>query len=121
MVKVRYATADDLDQFYGQERPTLSVRGVVADRDGEILGVIGLAYQDNEMQAFSSMKEDMRQYPMTIMRAVSKFKTILKSYGANVLAIANPDEKHSDKLLESVGFQFVEDIAEGRLYQWQTQ
>ena len=115
---IRYAKKADLVQFYGAKRPTSSVRGVVVDRDGEILGVIGLAYEKRQMQAFSSMKEDMRKYPMTIMRAVKKFQEVLKKYGSNVLAIANQNEKNSDRLLQSVGFQFMGDISAGRLYQW---
>ncbi len=116
---IRPATSKDLDQFYGEDRPGGSMRVVVVDLDGDIVGIAGLAYHDDQMVAFSVIRDPLRGYPLTIMKTAMRLKDMIIKYGGNVLAIASGGEINSDKLLERMGFSFIGDTEDGRAYRWQ--
>ena len=115
---IRTATLEDLNQFYGDARPSASMRAIVVDIDGKIAGVAGLSYHDGQMTAFSKMDDMLRDYPVTIMKAGKRFIRLIESHGRNVMAIASVDEPGSDRFLERLGFTFVGEIEQGRVYQW---
>jgi hypothetical protein len=115
---IRTATADDLDQYYGDERPGVSMRAIVVEIDGRVAGVAGLTYHDNQMVAFSKMDDELRKYPVTIMKAAKRFVGIMSRYGHNIFAIAACYEDGSDKFLKHIGFSFIGETEAGRVYQW---
>jgi len=90
-----------------------SVRGMVAELDGEILAVSGVLHS-TPLQAFSEIDDKMREYPKVIIKMILSFKDILKHYPLPVYAIANEKEHNSRKVLERVGFKLIE----GRTYKW---
>ena len=114
---IRSATLEDIEQYYGKPLGN-SVRAIVADLDGKILGVAGMAYHKDQMLAFSKMDDEMKAYPFTIMRAARKFAKMARKYGKNVLAVAACYEKNSDAFLRRVGFEFIGETSEGRVYKW---
>lgn len=118
---IRTATAADLDEFYGDERPSASMRAIVVEIDGKVAGVAGISYHGDIMTAFSKMDDSLRKYPVTIMKAARRFTDILNKHGRNVFAISACYEKGSDRFLERVGFTFVGETSEGRVYQWREQ
>lgn len=107
--------------WYGDELPRQSMRALVADLDGEIIGIAGLVYHDDQMLAFSSIKDEMRRYPVTIMKAAKRFADIINKHGRNVVAVASCGEKNSDEFLSRVGFEFIGETRDGRLYKWRIQ
>lgn len=116
---IRTATAADLDEFYGDDRPSASMRAIVVELDGKVAGVAGISYHGDQMTAFSKMHDVLKAYPVTIMKAAKRFTDILNKHGRNVFAIAACYEKGSDRFLQHVGFTFIGETSEGRVYQWQ--
>lgn len=116
---IRAATSADLDEFYGDARPSASMRAIVVELDGKVAGIAGISYHGDMMTAFSKMDDSLRSYPVTIMKAAKRFTGILNKHGRNVFAIAACYEKGSDRFLKRVGFTFVGETSGGRVYQWQ--
>ena len=113
---IRLARADDIDQFYGGDKPHFNMRALVADLDGEILGVAGLGDGDGYIQAFSSMDDRLREYPRVIVEGLRRFRSMIN--GCHVFAVASDAELNSAKVLARCGFRYVEETAQGRLYQF---
>jgi hypothetical protein len=97
------------------------MRVLVVDQEGELLGIAGLVYHPGQMLAFSSMKDEMRRYPVTIMRTAKRFTEMIERHGESVVAVASKEEANADAFLERVGFQYIGDSRDGRIYKWQTQ
>lgn len=119
--KIRNATAADLDEFYGDNRPRVSQRAIVVELDGKIVGIAALNYFDNQMTAVSEMRDELKAYPVTIMKAAKRFAEILNKHGAGVLAVASNDIPRSAQFLERVGFEYIGTISDGRVYRWRIQ
>jgi len=100
----------DVDHF------GLTVRGIAAEIDGEVVGVAGVLHGDPP-QAFSAMDDRLRPYPKTIMRAARIFRTVLDHYNL-VYAVASAHERNSGAFLERVGFNYSHTTYQGRTYLW---
>lgn len=119
---VRYATGADLDAYYGQgNRPSPSMRAIVAELDGEILGVAGLIYWRDQRTAISDMRPAMQDYPVTVMKAARMFARLLNQYGDGALAIASDKYPRAAEFLTRVGFKHIGRIKNGEVFQWQIQ
>ena len=116
--RIRSATQADIDSFYGDDAPGASMRAIVADLDGKIIGIAGMSYHDGQMTAFSAMRDEMKKYPVTTMKAARRFTKMLDQYGHNVLAVASCDIEGSSRFLEHVGFTFSGITRDGRVYKW---
>ena len=81
--------------------------------DGEVIGVAGVLHTP-VLQAFSMIKDKLRDYPKVLVKAGKVFRDILNKYDSPVYAIASPNEKNSMRYLEVVGFEQFD----GRLYRW---
>lgn len=100
---IRPATQDDLAAFPHMKN-AVSIRALVAELDGKPVGIGGLIYRRNgNVEAFSEMKDEMRAFPKTIVKAARQLTVLFADTGA--VALANPKEKHSRKLLEHLGFE----------------
>lgn len=108
---LRPATAADIAAFTNGEMK-MTCRAIVADLDGDILGMGGVYYTGSHVIAFSDFKDKMRKYPFTMARAV---KIIMNIVGNKpCLAVADARHEGSDKLLEKIGFKHLD----GRIYEW---
>lgn len=115
-ITIRPLTKSDLEgrDFFGK-----SVRGVVAERDGEILGMMGVLY-GTPLQAFSEIDDGLREYPKLILRTAKQFRYLVEACHADVYAVANEEERNSDRLLKHVGFEYYRTDTNGkRIYRWQ--
>lgn len=117
-ISTRPLTASDLE---GRDLFGKSVRGVVAERDGEILGMMGVLY-GTPLQAFSEIDDGLREYPKLILKTAKQFRHLVERCRADVYAVANENERNSDRLLKHVGFEYYRTDSDGkRVYRWQTQ
>jgi hypothetical protein len=110
---LRPATTQDIAKFT-DGKMKMSCKAIVADLDGEIIGIGGIYYTKENVIVFSDFTEKMEEFPFTIARAV---KLIMNIVG-NKTCVAIADEKHpgSEKLLTRIGFRHLA----GRIYGWQT-
>lgn len=93
-----------------------TIKGFAAELDGELLGVCGVMYA-TPMQAFSTIKEELQQWPKVIIKASKMLADILNECDATVIAVADERWPNSQRFLERVGFEHVED----RTYVWPIQ
>lgn len=110
---IRAATAADAHAFWGRTLPG-SIRGYVAELDGQVMGIAGLAYAPNNIIAFADMAEGGQKYPMTIMRMTKLVKTLLNETRVPVYCNADVKLRNSTKFLEHIGFK----PCGGRAYVW---
>jgi len=90
-----------------------SFRGLAVELDGEVIGIAGVLHTP-VLQAFSMIKDEMRKYPKSLVKAAQYFRTILAEYDSPVYAKPSPDEKNPERYLEYVGFKRFN----GSLYEW---
>ncbi len=71
MIHFRYATAADVDRYYG-ERPAKTIRAIVVLLDTEPVGIVGLANEGDRYVAFSEYKPELEPHlkSMPVLRAV---------------------------------------------------
>ena len=113
-VVIRPATKEDIIAFKGTPYEQ-SFKGIVAELDGKIIGIAGVLHTE-QLQAFSTITDEMRKHPKALVLAARKFRDILNSYNIPVYAVASEDEKNSIGYLEYIGFEYFS----GRIYKWQT-
>lgn len=115
---LRPATEADLVAFYGRP-PRSTIRAIVAEHQGRILGVAGLMRTANGMLAVSEISEEMRSHRLTIMRAGKAIADMAKRSPVPVYAVASDKEANSAAFLERLGFVCISESREGGLFQWQ--
>lgn len=121
-VEIRYATSADLDRYYaGRARPSPTMRAIVGEKDGKILGLAALVYWAGHTTAISDMQDEALQHPVAIMKAAKLFAELLNKYGSGAIAVASRKYPNAPAFLRRVGFTYVGDIEDGEVYQWQIQ
>ena len=113
--EIRWATAADLDRFYG-ERVPMTVRARVAELEGEIIAVFGWRMVGGRALVFSELSEAARRFPMSIVRETRKLMSELGSVPA--ICIADPGEPTAAKFLRVLGWQHGHSSDEGEVYKW---
>ena len=114
---VRPATAEDIATFSGNlpNRPT--VRAVVGEIDGRIVGMGGFARTNARWIAFCDLTPEVRPYKMTIMRTALRLLCEARRDGIRfVYADADLNEPRSLAWLARLGFE--PDPRSGTLYRW---
>lgn len=114
-VILRPATKADIIAYRGKPYRE-SFRGIVAELEGEVVGVAGVLHT-SPPQAFSNIRDALRAHPKTLILGVREFRKILNSYDSQIYAIANEKEKNSTGFLEYVGFEHFNK----RIYRWPIQ
>lgn len=108
---VRYATAEDLDKFYGPDDPVyFSARAVVVEREGEILGVGGICRVNKQMQVFSDIRGDISK--KDILRA-SRMVIAMANRYTSVVAYADLSKPTALGFAKHFGFQETGSSHEG--------
>lgn len=116
---VRHATAADVDAFYGS-RPYQTVRALVADLDGKPVGLIGLARENGCSKIFSEYGPELkgRLKCMAILRAIKTVLEWAKESSLPVIAVAQPEEPDSPRVLKRLGFEWYGTGPFGEVYLW---
>lgn len=115
--ELRNITAEDYEALYG-ERPKVSIRGVAAELDGKVIGVAGIAYLPGQIMVFSDIRDELKQYPVFLMKAGRRFAKMLNKYGRYAVATACPKEKNSAEFLKHIGFTKIGSTSDEEVYQW---
>lgn len=119
-VKIRNITRADIHQFNDGEDFAKSLRGIAVERDGEVLAIAGVLHT-NPPQVFSNMTDDMRNYPVMIMKTAKRLLRILKLYDVDLYAWASNEERDSESFLSHLGFEYAGTNDDGRYFKWQRQ
>lgn len=114
-VTFRPATQRDFLAFYGRESPW-TLRGAVAEMNGEIVGFGGVYFDQDTAMAFSDMRDTMRRKRKDVVRAARHLMALIRSFGVPVFAYANPAEYTAPKLLARLGFEYIGSDRQGDLY-----
>lgn len=111
-MQFRPAKPADLAKF--MDPVPYTVKAVVAEHDGEVLGVGGVYYQGMAVIAFSEFDPKMRRFATDMLRGARKIVEIVKSVRAPVYAIPGPFAS-APVLLKRFGFEPIE---ETNFYVW---
>ena len=106
-MKVRQATRDDLVRWFGSVPATM--RALVVDDGGDVIGIAGLALMADHVQAFSAMKPALRGKTFVLAKVAVMFKAMLADASGAVQAVCSEEEPESPDLLSKLGFVPVYD------------
>lgn len=112
MIETRFATAADLETFYGHTWPQ-TIRAMVATLDGKPVAVVGLVRNDGVNALFSDTAPEAEPFlkSIKIMRMVKKVMKFVESSRLPVVALAD-----NPTFVERLGFTQVD----GELYRWES-
>lgn len=112
---VRPATAADFFALYG-EKPDHTIKAEVVEADGRVLGIGGIAYSGERPLLFSKMLPELRRHKRFIVEAALHLAARAKA--AHAVAVADPKEHCSVRLLTKLGLHKVADSAGGDVFGW---
>ncbi len=100
--------------YYGH-RPAGTTRAIVAEMEGEIVGVIGIVREQLWGKFFSEFKPELQPHlkSITIMRAIKKALKFCDDYRGPVLAIA--EDAESCRIMNRLGFTHLHGVWYGWL------
>ena len=104
---------DDLMAYHGR-LPDHTVRGIVCELDGEVIGIACVVH-NALAEVTLDMKESLRSRPLAIGKAVIAVRKLIKEYPCKVHSITEGDDETEARFLEYVGFTKIED----RVFVWQ--
>lgn len=112
-VEIRYAHEADLKYFGArQER---SMRALVIEKDGVPVAIAGLTFGDGVIEVFSDMK-DVDVPKITIWKYSRLVLDMIKEWNMPMIAIASSCKMNSEKFLTKLGFTFVGEHLNKRIY-----
>lgn len=103
----------DVEAFYGEPSRS-TIKGIVAELNGEVVGIIGIARDVDYGRFFSDVKPELTPYlrSMTIMRGIKQAMGLVREYKGPVGAVAEHAE--GCRILNRLGFTHIQ----GALYGW---
>ncbi len=114
--ELRPASKADVEAYYGHPLEH-TMRGYVVMLDGKPVALGGIIYRFGMLCAFSEMKEEFRPYKVSIVKFSRKIEGLFN--GVPGVAVANPREPGSERLLRRLGFKHVGSCDEGEVYHWE--
>ena len=105
MIEWRFATAADIDTYYG-ERPEVTVRAVVALLDGVPMAIAGLELRGDRAIAFSEFKPEFEPHlkDITVLRAVKAAQRMFRESRLPVIVCTTSNPP----LMERLGFTDIQ-------------
>lgn len=118
-VASRLATTADVMRYFG-ERPKQTLRAIIITLNDEPAAIVGLANEGRCAKLFSEYVPSMRGRLrcMTVLRALKTVMAWVAECRRPVVAITQPDEPDSPRLLERLGFVFHNSSEHGEVYEW---
>lgn len=115
-ITVRKATRADIEN-YSKKPQSQTIRAIVAERDGEIIGIGGTYLSKGRHYAFADIPDECRKYKIHIARAAIRFLADARRSGVRfIYACRDEDESGSLKWLTSLGFE--QDPTTMILFRW---
>lgn len=105
-MNIRYATEQDLRQWFNGTLPA-TMRAMVAEDDGRLLGLAGVAFNDDHAQVFSNLKPEMRANRMAVGRLAVKARRMVDEVAGPLWALCSANEPTAPGLLTWGGFKHV--------------
>jgi hypothetical protein len=102
--QVRPATSEDLAAFLGGP-PPYTCRAIVGELDGVPIGIGGIGYERGRAFVFCDLKPEARQFKRAIVKAALSVLEMSQCRGIKPLAVADPEEPGSVRLLTWLGFR----------------
>lgn len=111
----------DFERFYGKA-VSWSGRSIVAERDGEIIGIGSIVYQRGSMHGIRlDIRDEARSYKVTMHRAALQLLDMARRLNIPALAaIRDATEPHSAKWLARLGFEHAGDDEAGEIWIWRS-
>lgn len=118
-MKHRYATAADVLKFYS-ERPPQTLRAIIVVQGEEPVAIVGLANEGGFGKLFSEYKPQLkgRLRRMAVLRAIKLAMRFVERCPMPVVAVVQPGEPDSSRILERLGFELYQPFDDGDLYLW---
>lgn len=112
-ITTRYATSQDVSEFW-DEKISGTMRALVAEMDGEVVGFIGVVREGPIGKYFCDFKPELQPYltSMPIMRAIKKSMEFVHEYQGPLVSVAEHAE--GCRILNKLGFTHLD----GALYGW---
>jgi hypothetical protein len=107
-MRVRYATAEDVKSWYGSVPATM--RAVVVEDEGHLVGIAGIARMGDHLQAYSEIKDELRSHPYLLAKASVMIGKMIRDANAAVLAVCSESEPTAPSLLSRLGFAPVDGV-----------
>jgi hypothetical protein len=107
-MNVRYATEADLRQLFDGTVPATMRAVVVENEAGKIVGIGGVSRQDDHLQAFSRVTDELRPHKVTMGRVAVMVSRIIDQMDC-VWAVCSPTEPTAPGMLEWAGFRHAQD------------
>ena len=101
MIQIRPATKQDVIDRFGNVPKTM--KALVADLDGKIVGFCGIAQIGNMSELFSYTDDEVLPYKKTILKAAKKVMEKAPS-----VVVARSDPRFEGKLLRHLGFKKID-------------
>ena len=102
MFSVMEATMEDCISFWGKP-PVCSFKGIVAKRDGKVIGIGGLFFDGTMPIAWTEHSAEMTKRERAVAARI--MASYLDDFGKPVYAFAQPDIPTSHALLMKLGFE----------------
>lgn len=121
MIETRWATQADVEAYYGH-LPQETIQAYVAVMDGQPVGLIGVARHKTYARCFSEFKPELRPHLrcMTILRTIKKAMALVRESPVPVIAVSQIDEPTSSRILQRLGFRYLQPSPIGDVFKWHT-
>jgi len=110
---IRWATAQDIVDFYGHPQP-FTLRAMVLEQNGQIMALGGVMHHPRDPVAMMEMKSGAGKKSV-LKGSLIALKTILSRYNA-VYAFRDTEQCTSLNYLERLGFKAIDENNE--VYLW---
>lgn len=106
MIEVKPATSELIKAFYGHEFPR-SMKSLVAVRDDEVLGVIGVYPENGQQVVFMDLKDELRRHPRVLIQGSKTFMRWVRETKMPTCARCDDTIPAAKRFLEHFGFRHL--------------
>ena len=103
----------------GRAPEAVSIKAIAARLDGRTLGVAGLSY-GKVITLFANVSDELRQYPVALVRAGKMMRDMIKLEGRAVYSAAeNDNPMRNARFLEYLGGEYSHQWNGMSVYVWE--
>lgn len=106
MIEIKTATPELIRQYYGHDLPH-SMRSLVAVRDEEVIGVIGLYPENGQQVVFMDLNDELRKHPRALIKGGAIFMRWVRAAKMPTCARCDDTIPAAKRFLEHFGFKHL--------------